>query len=138
MRVMRQSNRYLGIRESHGSKVDNTETDPNTYQEAIDDADRDFWKKVRESELESMYSNKVQNLVDLHEGIMLIECKWVYKRKRWIDGKVETFKARLVAKGYTQKGVETKKVFLLLLWLNLLVYSYPQLYIIIMRYSKWM
>ena len=27
----------------------------------------------------------------------------VYKRKRGVDGKVETFKARLVAKGYTQK-----------------------------------
>ena len=28
---------------------------------------------------------------------------FVYKRKRRIDGKFETFKARLVAKGYTQK-----------------------------------
>ena len=26
-----------------------------------------------------------------------------FKRKRGIDGKMETFKARLVAKGYTQK-----------------------------------
>ena len=32
-----------------------------------------------------------------------IGCKWIYKRKRGIDGKVKTFKARLVAKGYTQK-----------------------------------
>ena len=27
----------------------------------------------------------------------------VYKRKRGVDGKVETYKARLVAKGYIQK-----------------------------------
>ena len=36
-------------------------------------------------------------------GIKPIGCKLVYKRKRTIDGNVETFKARLVMKGYTQK-----------------------------------
>ena len=36
-------------------------------------------------------------------GIKPVGCKWVYKKKRGIDGKVETFKIRLVAKGYTQK-----------------------------------
>ena len=41
--------------------------------------------------------------MDPPNGIKPISCKWVYKRKRGIDGKVETFKARLVAKGYTQK-----------------------------------
>ena len=50
-----------------------------------------------------MYSNQVWNLVDAPNGIKTIGCKWIYKRKRGIDGKVETFKARLVAKGYTQK-----------------------------------
>ena len=56
-----------------------------------------------ESEIESMYSNKVWELVDPPEGIKPIGCKWVYKRKRRVDEKVETFKARLVAKGFTQK-----------------------------------
>ena len=53
--------------------------------------------------MESMGSNKVRELVDLPQGIKPIGCKWVYKKKRGLDGKVETFKARLVAKGYTQK-----------------------------------
>ena len=53
------------------------------------------------SELDSMYSNQVWDLVKAPNGIKLVSCKWVYKRKRRIDGKVETFKARLVAKGYT-------------------------------------
>ena len=30
-------------------------------------------------------------------------CKWVYKRKRGVDGKVETFKVRLVAQCYSKK-----------------------------------
>ena len=52
------------------------------------------------SELDSMYSNQVWDLVKAPNDIT-VGCKWVYKRKRGVDGKVETFKARLVAKGYT-------------------------------------
>ena len=64
------------------------------------------------SELNSMYSNQVWNLVKAPNDIKLVGCKWVYKRKRGIDGKVETFKARLVVKGYTQKeGMIMKKLF---------------------------
>ena len=50
-----------------------------------------------------MYSNQIWTLVDPTVGVKPIGCKWIYKRKRGIDGKVETFKARLVAKGFTQK-----------------------------------
>ena len=46
------------------------------------------------------------------EGFRPIGCKWIYKRKKEADGKVETFKARLVAKGYTQKEeVDYKETF---------------------------
>ena len=41
-------------------------------------------------------------------------CMWcyLYKRKRGIDGKVETFKVRLVAKRYTQKeGIDYEETF---------------------------
>ena len=64
------------------------------------------------SELDSMYSNQVWDLVKVPNGIKPVGCKWVYKRQRGIDGKVETFKARLVVKGYTQKeGIDYKETF---------------------------
>ena len=55
------------------------------------------------SEIEHMYSSHVRKLVDLPDGIKSIRYKWVYKRKKGIDGKVETLKVMLVAKSYIQK-----------------------------------
>ena len=52
-------------------------------------------------EMQSMYSNFVQELVDPLKEVRPIEYKWIDKRKRGVDGKVETFKARLVENGYT-------------------------------------
>src|SRR5215813_10940804 len=69
----------------------------------MDDPDKDEWLKAMNLEMELMYSNLVWELVDQPDGVKPIGCKWIYKRKRGVDRKVQTFKARLVAKGYTQK-----------------------------------
>ena len=70
------------------------------------------WQEAMNSEMDSMYSNKVWNLVDAPEGIVPIGCKWIFKKKIGVDGKVETYKARLVAKGYRQRqGVDYDETF---------------------------
>ena len=55
------------------------------------------------SEMNFMYENQVWTLVDPPKEIKPIGCKWVFKKKTDMKGKVVTYKARLVAKGYRQK-----------------------------------
>lgn len=47
--------------------------------------------------IESMYFDSFLRLVDKPDEVRPIGYKWLYKRKREIDEKVETFKAGLVA-----------------------------------------
>src|SRR5215813_12890797 len=105
----------------------------------MDGLDKDEWLKAMNLEMESMYSNSVWELVDQPDGVKPIGYKWIYKRKRGVDGKVQTFKARLVAKGYTQKeGVDYKETFSPVAMLKsirtlLSIAAYYD-----MRFGKWM
>ena len=111
-RVVRQPECYLGIGEGRDVISTDSVDDPLTFKNAMEDPDKEEWLKAMNLEMESMYSNSVWKLVDLPDGVKPIGCKWIYKRKRGVDGKVETFKARLVAKGYTQKeGVDYEETF---------------------------
>ncbi|WRX11510.1 Reverse transcriptase [Theobroma cacao] len=111
-RVVRQPERYMGLEENMIALSNEHEYDPITYKEAINDVNVEEWHKAMKSELDSMDYNKVWTLVDPPEGIKPIGCKWIYKRKRGSDGKVETFKARLVAKGFTQReGIDYEETF---------------------------
>ena len=67
----------------------------------MDDPDKEKWQEAMNQEMESMYSNYVWELVDPPKDVKPIGCKCIFKKKRGVDGKVETFKARLVVKGYT-------------------------------------
>ena len=49
---------------------------------------------------------------DAPEGVKPIGCKWVFKKKTDMEGKVVTYKARLVAKGYRQRqGIDYDETF---------------------------
>ncbi|KAI3723576.1 hypothetical protein L2E82_35254 [Cichorium intybus] len=76
--------------------------EPSNYQEAVAGPKSAKWKEAMDSEIKSMYDNQVWNLVDNVPGRKTVGCKWIFKKKTDMDGKVHTFKARLVAKGFTQ------------------------------------
>ena len=104
----------------------------------MNDINAHHWVKAMKSELDSMYSDQVWDLVKVPNDIKLVGCKWVYKRKRGIDGNVETFKVRLVAKGYTQKeGIDYEQTFppiTMLKSIRILL----SIATLIMRFGKWM
>ncbi|NWD34177.1 hypothetical protein HX793_30735, partial [Pseudomonas reactans] len=86
--------------------------EPANYQEAVAGPESAKWKEAMDSEIKSMYDNQVWNLVDNVPGRKTVGCKWIFKKKTDMDGKVHTFKARLVAKGFTQTpGVDYDETF---------------------------
>ncbi|GJV26979.1 putative RNA-directed DNA polymerase [Tanacetum coccineum] len=96
---------YYGFHIEEDKISDSTLTElnePANYKEAMASPEAAKWKEAMKSEIQSMYDNQVWNLVDTTPGLKTVGCKWIFKKKTDMDGKVHTYKARLVAKGYTQ------------------------------------
>jgi hypothetical protein len=55
------------------------------------------------SEFRAFKSNNTWHLVSPKKGVNVIDCKWVFKTKRKLDGLVDKYKARLVAKRFKQR-----------------------------------
>ena len=67
--------------------------EPTSYQEAVNSPDSKKWLEAMNTEMQSMYENQVWILIDPPEGLKTIGCRWVFKKKTDMDGKVHTFKA---------------------------------------------
>ena len=63
-------------------------------------------------EIDFLEKNKTWELVELPKDRKMVGCKWVFKSKKGVDGKVERYKAGLVAKGYSQmEGIDYHEIF---------------------------
>ena len=115
----RRSGRVRSEPERYGYLVSQTEDillidedEPATYSEAMAGPESEKWLKAMNSEMDSMAENQVWALVDLPDGMRPIGCKWIFKKKRDMDGNVHIYKARLVAKGYRQiHGIDYDETF---------------------------
>ncbi|GKA36990.1 retrotransposon protein, putative, ty1-copia subclass, partial [Tanacetum coccineum] len=86
--------------------------EPANYKEAMASLEAAKWKEAMKSKIQSMYDNQVQNSIDTIPDLKTVGCKWIFKKKKDMDGKVHTYKARLVAKGYTQtREIDHKETF---------------------------
>jgi hypothetical protein len=86
--------------------------EPVICAEAMMDPDSKKWQSAMRFEIDFMGDNQVWKLVDLLDGVKAIECKWIYKKKKDMDGNVHIYKARLVAKGFRQvQGVDYDETF---------------------------
>lgn len=52
-----------------------------------------------------MYSSIVWDFVEAPKKIESIRCKWIYKRKIGLDGKVKSFMPSIIARSYNSKLV---------------------------------
>ncbi|RVW44023.1 Retrovirus-related Pol polyprotein from transposon TNT 1-94 [Vitis vinifera] len=65
------------------------ESDPTSYDQAINSENSTLWLYAMEEELKSMKDNEVWDLVELPKGIKTIGCKWIFKTKHDSKGNVE-------------------------------------------------
>jgi histone deacetylase 1/2 len=84
-------------------------SEPKSVHDALADSN---WKKAMDVEYEALMRNKTWHLVPPHHAHNLIDCRWVFKKKRKADGTLDKHKARLVAKGYKQRyGIDYEDTF---------------------------
>ena len=81
-RVIRQPLRYTLLGESFDRIPNELNTDACNYDESLKDKDAELWQKAMKSEMQSMCSNQVWDLMEPPEGIKPIGCKWIYNKKK--------------------------------------------------------
>ena len=81
----------------------NMEDDLVTFKQTMASPKAKLWKESVNSEIQSIVSNGIWELVDVPPRCLTVGCKWIFKKKLNPDGTINKYKARLVAKGFTQR-----------------------------------
>ncbi|KRZ09050.1 Retrovirus-related Pol polyprotein from transposon TNT 1-94 [Trichinella pseudospiralis] len=88
------------------------QSDPISYEEAVNRPDAKEWLKAINEELASHRENQSWEPAVLPPHKKVIKSKWVFKTKYKEDGTIEKRKARLVARGYSQlQGIDYEGTF---------------------------
>ena len=65
-----------------------------------------------EAEYQALVNNHTWDLVPNSYGLLVIQCKWVFRTKLIANGSLDKYKARLVAKGFQRTaGVDFSETF---------------------------
>ena len=86
--------------------------EPQTFNEAINSADKDLWKIAMDEEMQSHYTNNTWTVVPLPSGRTCIPSGWNFRIKTDQHGQLKRRKARFFAKGYRQvRGIDFQESF---------------------------
>lgn len=80
-----------------------TESEPKSYDEAINSLERDKWLEAIKIEIDALETNQTWEISDLPSTKSPVSSKWLFKKKINPDGKIDKYKARVVARGFSQK-----------------------------------
>jgi histone deacetylase 1/2 len=76
---------------------------------ALDDV---RWREAMNDEYQALMENKTWHLVPPSSTRNIIDCKWVYRINKNVDGTIDRYKACLVAKGFKQRyGIDYEDTF---------------------------
>lgn len=79
------------------------ESVPTSYDDAITGPEKNEWAIAIEKELEAHEKNDTWKAIDKPSTGVPLTTRWVFTKKKDVDGKILKFKARLVARGYSQR-----------------------------------
>lgn len=116
--TLRRSNRVRKQPERYGysamalSAENFVDDAPNSFEDIKKKSDAHHWMAAVNNEMNALLKNNTWNLTELPKGHSVLDCKWVFKRKRCEDGDAGEYKARLVARGFTQrKGFDYQETY---------------------------
>ena len=69
------------------------EDDPINSQQALQSSNSQNWINSMEEEIKSMNDNDIWELVELPSRVKPIVCKWIFKTKKDLQGKIKRYKA---------------------------------------------
>ena len=114
-RALRGLGNYWGRDRGAAHSSVEEQTEPSSYEEAMQSSDRALWKQAMDDEMKSQRDNKTWIIVaraSVPNGKRVLKCKWILKLKRNADSIPVRRKARIVAKGFGQiEGVDYFEVF---------------------------
>ena len=85
---------------------------PLTYKQAMSGPESVKWKAAMDSEYDKLQKLGTYKLEHVDNKANIIKCRWVYKKKLDVKGRVTEYKARLCAKGFTQRyGIDFYETF---------------------------
>ena len=76
------------------------EDEPECYEEAMEDEQKEKWQNAMQDEIDSLHENYSYDLVELPKGKRALRNKLVYKLKNREDGSSPRHKVRIVVKWF--------------------------------------
>ena len=95
-----------GFTQPYAFKASNSNPDILSYDEAMNDVDRELWIQAAKKEIKSLEDHGTWTEVDISEATSrILPSQWVFRRKRTPDGNIKSHKARTVARGDLEQGI---------------------------------